>query len=305
MTNPRLALASFSFVLLAPGLRAENARDVSREPAVPVSPVRVLLRDDFDDGDLAINRHGVGGRWQARPVLTATGEESDGAFHVSLGSEHANYMLRTAAPWKVDFWNDEGITAEFVIRETTVRSAHRKGATHAFSWQFGFISAHRSPEQPFWGHGWRFPEGGIWFVIQFFDGSSTARFNVYHCNKTLPEGADEMWHSPVGWSIVNNIKFSIRYPATLRVHLDRHGYRFELPGQTLPEHESAYPWSTEAARWGTPTPITTEFEQGAWLAIHPRINGLGTGGTNTTPNYNGPNSGSLESVSIVSPAQRR
>jgi hypothetical protein len=285
-------------------LLAASPPQASCASADAASDDQVLLKDDFDDGSLTTNTKGIGGPWKARPVLTATGGEADGAFNVSIGSEHANYMLRSAAPWKVDFWNDEGITVEFVIRETTVRSAHKRGETHAFSWQFGFISANRSQEKPFWGHGWRFPEGGIWFVVQFADGLGEARFNVYLCNKTLPEGADEIWRGDRGWAIVNHLKVAVKFPVTVRAHLNRHGFRFELPGQPLPKHQDRYEWGTREARFGTPTPITDEFENGAWLAIHPRMNGLGTGGKNITPNYNGPNSGSLESVSIVRPAKR-
>jgi len=257
----------------------------------------ILFKDEFETSRFLLNTSGVGGGWFGFPIHDQIVEVSGDSFNVTLAEEHSSYGLANANKnWKFDFWNPQGVTAEWVIKDTTVVTRHQFGNYLAFIWQFGIISGDKTDRRVFnYWQGSRFKEGGLWFSVGRKDASDAAQFWVTATNKTVAISDAEIHAGDPGYEEVVRFAFKIKYPMTVRLHMDAQGWRFELPGQAIGNQKTSYNWGSDMKR----APITTEFQRGAFLLIHPRVAGLTAAGTSAANN-----SGKLERVTVVKPGNR-
>jgi hypothetical protein len=260
----------------------------AKEPPVP----KILFHDSFDDGDPLINANGVGGGWRSFPVARHRVVESDNGLSISLGTEHASYALKQEST--LDFWNCDGVVAEFVIKGTTVRSAHTWDFCNAYVWQFGIVSADFDRNGFPW-HGSWFKEGAMWFTLGRRDTSDEAQFSVSIYSKFLEnDGKRHPGIGTPGYARPVVFRFKIKYPAIARIKLDIAGWSFELPGQDIGARQTAFNWSSDLGS----AAITTEFQRGTWMMLHARVLGLTAAGRLNTPLHSGDNEGNLECVTV-------
>ncbi|MCE9612836.1 MAG: chitobiase/beta-hexosaminidase C-terminal domain-containing protein [Lentisphaerae bacterium] len=251
--------------------------------------------DEFNDGSLAVNTGGIGTGWNVGTFNGApTPTESDGAFRASMGTENGIGAIHGKDLFTL--WDQTGATATWVIRDITVQTPHAYNYYLAYCWELGIISSSASRSGSAWNMSGPNTNGGFYVSIGKKNNSNAVELWVAVSSRYFSgvEGTSGFLRptqtstSPGGLGVV----FTATFPLTVSVTLTSNGWSVTTsqPGVA----PIAGNWTTDLMRPGNNASITDEFKNGAFLFTAGRNHQIdGSGHTYT------PNSGALESVSVV------
>jgi hypothetical protein len=250
----------------------------------------ILIRDEFDDGDLALNRNGIGliEGWKLRGSGIQTAEEADGGYSVSVGKEHSSHsLIAQGVDRSFSFWTAEGVTVTWVIDNISVVTPHKFRQPFAFHWDLGILSADETESRwPYRASG--SSKGGFFVFVGKKDHSAACqiRLEVYNKNvaKVEPHPGDP------GMARVVDYSADLEFPLTISATLRKKGWVLQVANV---RHTGD--WTTDLSDGDRrDAEITTEFLNGGYLFLHGRNSGI-TGEKTTFP----ANSGRLQSVTVT------
>lgn len=220
------------------------------------------INDEFDDTDVRANTKGIGNGFTFNynsGAPSCSQKEQNGALEIGVSQDQASVWIMSRPKDDFPFWNSNGATVTWVLKEMNVQTPHCCGGYLAFTWQLGVVSARAN--RMGWVNAGNNQSGGFYVFLGKRDGNdNSVEFGVEVVNKTNPA----VHGDPTGKIWFSKAVFNAVYPIVITAKLTSSGWAVTT-NQNMSGAKLSGNWTTDCRNGTVDASITDEFDTTAFI----------------------------------------